>query len=71
MSNEINVKLFKAKMAEHGDTQQDLAKELNLPQSGISARINGRVPFKKSEMALVRIRYNLSGEDMIRIFFPD
>lgn len=71
MSNEINEKLFKAKMAENGDTQLELAKAMNLPQSGISLRIKGKVPFKKSEMAFIAKRYSLSDVDMIRIFFPE
>lgn len=71
MNNEINDKLFKSKMAELGDTQVTLAAALNLSQSAISARIKGKVPFKKNEMAVIRNRYNLSNESMIRIFFPE
>ena len=71
MSNEINEKLCKAKMAENGDTQQELASAMNLPQSGICLRIKGKVPFKKSEMAFIAKRYSLSDSDMIRIFFPE
>lgn len=71
MGNEINGKLLKAQMVEHGDTQEALASVLNLPQSAISARITGKVPFKRNEMAAIRKRYSLSSHLMIRIFFPE
>ena len=65
----VNMNLLRYFMSEHGDLQADLAKALSLPQSALSARMNGKTDFRKSEMEVIRKRYSLSAEDLQAIFF--
>ena len=67
----MNTKLFKIKMIENNDTQAILAEVLDLPQSAISARINGKIDFRQNEINLLRKRWNLSDSDTVDIFFTD
>ena len=65
----MNMNLLRYFMMNHGDTQANLAKALNLPQSALSARMNGKTDFRKDEIDAIRRRYNLSAEDLQAIFF--
>lgn len=56
-------------MGRNGDTQSDLAKALGLPQSALSARMNGHTDFRKNEIDEIRKRYDLSFEELQAIFF--
>ena len=67
----MNKKEFLSRMKKYGDTQATLGEALGLPQSAISGRINGTIEFKKSEINLIRKRYELSDSDTILIFFTD
>ncbi len=67
----MNKKLFRAKMAEHGDTQLTLAEAMGMVQSAISMRINGHIEFKKNEINFIRKRYNLTAEETVLIFFNE
>lgn len=60
---------LKAEMRRNDDTQEKLAEALSLNVSGVNDRINGRVEFRRSEINIIRQRYNLSPEDTVRIFF--
>ena len=67
----MNKNELKAEMKRHDDTQEKLAEALFLTVSGVNDRINGRVEFRRSEINVIRKRYNLPAEDTIRIFFTD
>ena len=60
---------MKVAMKRHEDTQEKLAKALGLKISGVSARINGKLDFRASEIAKIRERYNLSNDELVQIFF--
>lgn len=60
---------MKVAMKRNEDTQEKLAEALGLKISGISARINGHIDFRISEVEKIRDRYNLSNEDLVNIFF--
>lgn len=65
----MNKEMLKSIMALNNDTQTTLASEMGMPQSAISARINGRTEFKQSEINFIRNRYCLSDEQTVLIFF--
>lgn len=65
----MNKKRFKSVMALHGDTQEDLAKYLGIPQSALSHRIAGTIDFRQTEIEHIAMRYNLSADDLQAIFF--
>ena len=67
----MNPNELKAVMKRNEDTQEKLADALCLDVSGVNNRINGRVEFRRSEINIIRQRYNLSAEDTVRIFFED
>lgn len=60
---------MKVAMKRHEDTQEKLAKALGLKISGVSARINGKLDFRASEIEKIRDRYNLSNDELVQIFF--
>ena len=60
---------MKVAMKRNEDTQEKLAEALGLQISGVSARINGRISFRASEIEKIRERYNLSNEELVKIFF--
>lgn len=60
---------LKAMMALYGDTQEDLANFLNKTPQSISAKINGAQEFKRPEIEKIAIRYQMTAEDIQRIFF--
>lgn len=65
----MDKQLFRSIMILNGDTQSILAEVLNLPQSAISARVNGKTPFRQNEINLLRLRWNLSDEQTVDVFF--
>ena len=67
----MNSKLFKIHMIRNNDTQAILAEVLDLPQSAISARINGKTEFRQNEINTIRKRWDLSNEDTVDIFFEE
>lgn len=67
----MNSKALKAVMFENDDTQEKLADFLGLQLSGMNARINGKIDFRRSEINAIRTRYKLSAEKTIEIFFDE
>lgn len=67
----MNTNELKAEMKRNGDTQEQLAVALGLQPSGVCERVNGRIEFRRSEINIIRKRYNLSDKDTARIFFDD
>ena len=65
----MNTQLFKSFMVMNGDTQTILADVLHLPQSAVSARINGKTAFRQDEINTIRVRWNLSDKQTVDIFF--
>ena len=60
---------MKVAMKRNEDTQEKLAEALGLQISGVCARINGNIDFRISEVEKIRDRYNLSNEELVKIFF--
>lgn len=62
--------LLISKMKLFGDTQESLAKALNLSLARTNAKINGTngAEFTMSEIQIIKIRYNLTPEEVDEIF---
>ena len=65
----MNTQLFKSFMVMNGDTQSTIADVLHLPQSAISARINGKTAFRQDEINTIRLRWKLTDAQTVDIFF--
>lgn len=63
---------LKSVLAKYDDRQEDLANALGITPALLSARINGKIEFRRNEIELIITRYKLSQDDVRRIFFaPD
>ena len=67
----MNSREMKAEMKLHDDTQEKLAEVLRIQVSGVSARINGKIDFRASEIEKIRDRYTLSNDRLCSIFFTE
>lgn len=65
-----NVNLLKAKMVLFGDTDcvKKLATLLDVSRTTASKKLNGETPFMQPEIAILTRKYNLSAEDIKKIF---
>lgn len=66
----MNKQELKAEMARHGDRQEDLAEALGMTPATLSAKVNGAVEFKPSEIETIALRYGLYAERITAIFLP-
>lgn len=55
----------------HGDTQEDLAKFIGISLPRLNAKINeaGGAEFTMSEIRAIKIKYNLTAQEVDAIFF--
>ena len=60
---------LKAVMARYGDRQEDLAAVLGISPPTLSDKINGKTDFWRAEIEVIALRYNLTADDIMRIFF--
>ena len=67
----MNKAALRAEMAKHCDTQERLAEALDIQVSGVSARINGHIDFRASEISTIVKRYGLSPQETMYIFFDE
>lgn len=68
----MNKELLRSIMVLHGDTNKDLADYLGITEQSVSAKINENgTEFKVGEMRLIRERYDLTADQVDRIFFAD
>ena len=57
-------------MVLHGDTNKDLADYLGISEQSVSNKINENgTEFKQGEIARIKMKYNLSSEQIDAIFF--
>ena len=57
-------------MVLHGDTNKDLADYLGISEQSVSNKINENgTEFKQGEIARIKMKYNLSCEQIDNIFF--
>lgn len=67
----MNKPKLRSVMVLNGDKQADLAEALSIPESGVSARLDGKVDFRASEICKIVERYHLSAEETFDIFFKE
>ena len=65
----MNQKLLRVKMLMAEDSQGDLAKYLDLSNTAMSQKMNGKVQFKAEEIAKIVWKYNLTPQETYEIFF--
>lgn len=55
----------------HGDTQESLAEVIGISLSRLNAKINetGGAEFTMGEIRIIKIRYNLTSQEVDEIFF--
>jgi predicted transcriptional regulator len=64
--------LLRSIMVLHGDTNKDLADYLGITEQSVSNKINENgTEFKQGEIRRIRIRYNLSSDQIDDIFFTE
>lgn len=67
----FNKNELKAVMARFGDKQDDLANVLGLTSSGLSMKMTDRVDFRRNEIEMIITHYQLTPDEVQRIFFAD
>lgn len=67
----MNKRKLNAIMQLHGESQQDLARYLQLSLSRLNAKINvyRGAQFRQNEIAAIQEHYSLSAEEVNEIFF--
>lgn len=65
----MNTTLFRVFMVKNHEKQTELAEVMNMAQSALSNRINGKIEWKKKEINFFRNRWNLTDQETIDIFF--
>ena len=68
----MNKELLRSIMVLHGDTNKTLADYLGITEQSLCNKINENgTEFKQGEIKRIKIRYNLSAEQVDLIFFAD
>ncbi len=65
----MNKALLESKMKLFGDTGGSLAEYLGISRTTFSCKINGKADFTQREIALIKMKYDLSANDVDGIFF--
>ncbi len=67
----MNTLQFNVYKVKNHDTQAILAEAMGIPQSALSARINGKIEFRQNEINFIRKRWSLTDQETVDIFFSD
>ena len=65
----MNTNYLKYKIAQHGDTQQEICKLLDISQNAFINKMRGKNYFTMREVRLIVERYDLDYEEIKEIFF--
>lgn len=67
----MNKPLLESKMKLKGDRQEDLANYLDISLSRLNAKINetGGAEFNQGEITQIKLRYDLTPDEVDQIFF--
>lgn len=67
----VKKNLLEAKMKIYGDTQKDLAEVIGISLQTFNLKLNGKSEFTRDEIQKIKVRYNLTAEEIDEIFFAD
>ena len=68
----MNKALLRSIMVLHGDTNKDLADYLGISEQILSKKINENgTEFKQGEIKRIKVRYDLSADQVDSIFFTE
>ena len=69
----MNKNKFVSVMKLHGDTQESIAEAIGISFQRLNAKINqtNGAEFTMSEIRAIKIRYNLTSQEIDEIFFCD
>lgn len=67
----VDSKFFKSKMILFDDNIDKLAEVLQITRQSLSKKINNKTDFWQSEINLISKRYNLTPEELERMFFAN
>ncbi len=68
----MNKAFLRSVMALYGDTSKDLADYLGISEQSLSKKINENdTEFKQGEIKRIKVRYNLSADQVDLIFFAE
>ena len=68
----MNKELLRSVMVLHGDTNKTLADYLGISEQSVSNKINENgTEFWQGEIGRIKVRYNLTSEQVDLIFFAD
>ena len=62
---------LKAIIAEHGETQLELARAIGVKPQTLSMAINGRANFAHATMLKIAKWYRLTPDEFMYVFFPE
>lgn len=65
----MNKALLESKMKLFGDTGGSLADYIGISRSTLSAKINEKAEFTQKEISMIKMRYELTAEEVDGIFF--
>lgn len=65
----MRINLLKAKLVEHGMTQEDVAKSMKISLSAFNSKVNGATEFSLGELQKLKVLLDLSADDIDTIFF--
>lgn len=65
----VNRNELRSIMVKHGETAKDLANALGMSYPNLSKKMNGHSDWTISQALKLKGHYNLSAEDIDRIFF--
>lgn len=67
----VDSKFFKSKMILFDDNLDTLANALNISRQSLSKKINNKIDFWQSEINIISKRYQLTPEELERMFFSN
>lgn len=69
----LNKNMLVSKIKLYGDNQSDLAEYIGISPQRLNAKLNGTggAEFTRPEIAKIKEKYNLTDEEVVKIFFTN